>query len=398
MMLRSLKTACISAAFFCLLSCSKQAKEPATADEIHFEVEPAPAWTALFKRSQGWFGGDGIFAIPFSGVDGSGTPGDSILFLFSDTMHGEIKDTVLQPGFSMVNNSVMVLKGKEADPNAAKFLINEKDKKPFSLFVPSTPKTEKGDYYWLGDGLIDHAADTALYIFAYRIKNTNDGTMFPFREEGGTLIAIPHNSKFPFSDQRQVDLPFPSQQQDPQSTSFGAGVLVNTTTSGVPTPDGYIYVYGVRGKAKELIAARIKPGSLENFSSWEFRSGDGWSGDLKTATGLEDSVSNELSVTPIGDNQYALVYQYGGIMPTIYMQVGPTPFGPFGSRMKVWDTSKDIQGEHLFTYNAKAHPAISRPGELLVSYNVNSFKFDEQIKKIPDLYRPRFVKIIFNKK
>lgn len=397
-MLKLFRVACISAAFFSLLSCAKQAKEPASAAEIHYKVEPASEWTALFKRTQGWFGGDGIFAIPFSGVDGQGNSKDSTLVVFSDTMVGDIRNGVLQPGFVMVNNSVMILQGKDADPPAARFLVSSNENKPSSVFVPSTPRSGKDNYYWLGDGFVDHAADSSLYIFAYRIKNTYDGSMFPFREEGGAVLIIPHGSKFPFADHRQLDLPFASQQEDSLSTSFGAGVLVNTAAAGSPAPDGYIYLYGVRGRAKELIAVRIKPGSLENFSSWEFRSGDGWSGDLKQATALSDSVSNELSVTPIGEDRYALIYQYGGIMPTICMQTGPTPYGPFGPRQKIWDTNADVHEKNLFTYNAKAHPALSKPGELLVSYNVNSFKFDEQIKQIPDLYRPRFIKIVFEEK
>jgi hypothetical protein len=80
------------------------------------------------------------------------------------------------------------------------------------------------------------------------------------------------------------------------------------------------------------------------------------------------------------------------------MQIGPTPVGPFGQRQKVWNTSDDIKEPDLFAYNAKAHPAISKPGELLVSYNVNSFKFLHQIEKIPNLYRPRFVRIVFHPK
>jgi hypothetical protein len=31
-----------------------------------------------------------------------------------------------------------------------------------------------------------------------------------------------------------------------------------------------------------------------------------------------------------------------------------------------------------------------------VSYNVNSFKFFDVIERIPDLYRPRFVRIVFD--
>jgi hypothetical protein len=33
---------------------------------------------------------------------------------------------------------------------------------------------------------------------------------------------------------------------------------------------------------------------------------------------------------------------------------------------------------------------------LLVSYNVNSFKFFDVIESKPNLYRPRFVRIIFD--
>jgi hypothetical protein len=28
---------------------------------FHYSVEPAPAWTDLFNRTQGWFGADGIW-------------------------------------------------------------------------------------------------------------------------------------------------------------------------------------------------------------------------------------------------------------------------------------------------------------------------------------------------
>ncbi len=55
---------------------------------------------------------------------------------------------------------------------------------------------------------------------------------------------------------------------------------------------------------------------------------------------------------------------------------------------------KALDEPEFFAYNAKGHPAISQPGELIVSYNVNSFAFWEQIESYPNLYRPRFFKII----
>jgi hypothetical protein len=267
-------------------------------------------------------------------------------------------------------------------------------KLPTTLFVPNTPSAHPGDYYWLGDGFVNHTNGN-LYISAYRIRNTNDSSIFPFKEVGNALITFPVESKFPFENYRQIEMPF-QQEGDTTNISFGAAIMSNTSGDKTFDPDGFVYVYGIRGKSKELVAARVKAEAVENFTSWEFWNGSEWDHNVKSATAIEDSVSNELSVTPIGENQYALVYQYGSIYPGIYVQFGTSPVGPFGPRQKVWDTTNDINDPDLFTYNAKAHPAISKPGELIVSYNVNSFKFFEVIDSKPDLYRPRFIRIIFN--
>ncbi|MFM8484996.1 MAG: hypothetical protein ACKOCH_01585, partial [Bacteroidota bacterium] len=54
--------------------------------EPEIRVEQAPEWTNLFYRQSGWFGADGIFSIPLSGVDKPGNAGNSeTLLLFSDT-------------------------------------------------------------------------------------------------------------------------------------------------------------------------------------------------------------------------------------------------------------------------------------------------------------------------
>lgn len=392
------KVSVLVAVLALLNACSKNLDSDPAEDvsPVTFKVEEAPEWTALFKRSEGWFGGDGIFAIPFSGNDfKTASSEDSILFVFSDTMVGEIKDGKLTPGYKMINNSIMVLKGGEADESSADFRVNRDDAgEPRTIFVPRSPQSVEGDYFWLGDGFVNNVNGN-MYIFAYRIRNTHTADDFPFREVGNTLLVIPQGSKYPYNDHRQLDLSF-SDYALPGPVSFGVGILDNSEAAGVPSPDGYLYVYGIRGSNKELVAARMKPEAIEDFSSWEFWDGGNWSSNFKASAPLADSVSNELSVSPIGNNQYALIYQYGGIYPTIYMQVGSSPVGPFGPRRKLWETTDYLEDKELFSYNAKAHPAISKPGELLVSYNVNSFKFFEVIEKMPNLYRPRFFRIKFN--
>ena len=39
---------------------------------LKFTVQEAKEWSELFLRRSGWFGADGIFAIPQDGVDSSG--------------------------------------------------------------------------------------------------------------------------------------------------------------------------------------------------------------------------------------------------------------------------------------------------------------------------------------
>src|SRR5215831_1101886 len=71
-----------------------------------FSATAAPEWTKLFERTSGWFGADGIFSIPLSGVDKNNNEGnDSTLLLFSDTYIGEVKDGKPLPGNTMVNNT-----------------------------------------------------------------------------------------------------------------------------------------------------------------------------------------------------------------------------------------------------------------------------------------------------
>jgi len=41
---------------------------------------------------------------------------------------------------------------------------------------------------------------------------------------------------------------------------------------------------------------------------------------------------------------------------------------------------------------SKAHPHLSKPDELLVSYNVNTISFDMHLRK-GDIYRPRFISL-----
>ena len=66
----------------------------------------------------------------------------------------------------------------------------------------------------------------------------------------------------------------------------------------------YIYVYGVRGKKKDVMVARVKPADFETFSAVAFL---GWATMerryKKGSQHITDRASNELSISLLPDGQ-----------------------------------------------------------------------------------------------
>ncbi|WP_316828624.1 DUF4185 domain-containing protein [Pedobacter miscanthi] len=362
-------------------------------DSIRFKVAAAPEWTNLFNRTDGWFGGDGIYSIPLNGKESSPPKAKKTLFIFSDSMIGKVTDGKMQPGAKMIHNAAAVLDGNEANPDKIIFSWQSANQEPESLFMPKTPLTNPNDYYWLGDGFVNQELNKATFIFGYRIKSTGSGA-FGFAEVGNTLIKIKASEALPYQNYEQKDTPF-YLDENGETGSFGAGIYVNTKQAGEGNPDGYIYVYGIFGKTKQLLVARVLPAAFENYNKWSYWDGTNWQPDIKKSVAVTDQVSNELSLSQLSDGRYALIFQQSGIGRNICMQLGKTPFGPFGKVIKLWDTTEAIELKSFFTYNAKAHPSLSKRGELLISYNVNSFDFLKDLQTNPNLYRPRFIKVKF---
>jgi len=396
--------------FFCVYGLQAQ-RRPKTSP-MRFTVEEAPEWTQLFSRNNGWFGGDGIFSIPLNGNESNGSRSSETLFIFSDSMIGSHADGKLQPGSKMLHNSMAILSGQHADSAAIKFHYPDADSSGAAgLFIPATAQTTPGDYYWLGDGFVNQALNNKLFIFGYRVRTTGEGA-FGFREAGNCLIGIDHKDlqiarKEGFTRLRyqQKDTPFyfPEAQSGVDRTdtdssgqgSFGAGIYVNTKRAGALRPDGYVYIYGVRGKAKKLLVARVLPRDFEDYSKWMFRSRTAWTSDMQQAGSVAEGVSNELSLSVLPNGKFALIYQEYGLGRYVCMRVGSSPYGPFGPQIRLWDCSPALTRKSYFPYNAKAHPSLSGKNELLISYNINSFDFFKDLETDPQLYRPRFIRVKF---
>ncbi|MEO7174198.1 MAG: hypothetical protein ABIV51_00275 [Saprospiraceae bacterium] len=360
------------------------------------------AWTELLHNRKGWIAGDGIFAIPLDGKEFvPATDSTRTLFLFSDSLIGELdKDDELKSKdqYSFVNNVVAILKGSEPKKENMEFIWRkDAEGKPTSMFKPNTPNTKPGEYYWMGDGFVNIDADSTLYIFAYRIKHVDPVEhFFDFEQVSVSLLAIPKGSTPPFDSIKQIETPFRFPYQGTSLSTFGNGIMVNTKSAGAPNPDGYIYVYGSGGPAIDLLSARVLPKDFENFDAWTFWNGKEWIKDYNQVKALTSSVSNELSVSPIGNNRYIVVHHLMGMSNEVAVQVAKSPVGPFFPIREVWHCPEVELDLDYNTYNSKGFPHLSKPGELLVSYNVNSFDFFNDIIKDPTLCRPRFISVKVN--
>lgn len=375
-------------------------------DTLSYSITEDSAFEKLFIRDHDWLGADGIFTIPFNGID-TVAPGDDAqerLIIFSDTILGDIEDDKPKPGVVMPHNTVAILKGRDPVESNLKFYWNQAHgervgRNEGSFFVPNTPGTDTSYYYWLGDGFVNHAKNNDIYISGVRVRDTGDVFAFGFQESGNAFIILPNGSRPPFANQRQIEtplfLPAPAGQDASAYGSFGGAFYDNTKEAGAPNPDGYVYVYGVRGKTKNLMIARVQPKDFEDFSQWKYWDGTAWNADINKVANVTSRLSNEMSITPLPDGRYALTFQVDGLGPYVGMRLSNTPYGPFGPIIRLYKVSKDIlKGPMYFPYNAKGHPALSKPGELIITYNVNSFNFwGGDVQQDGHLYHPRFLKL-----
>ena len=357
-----------------------------------YETRQAVEWDNLFDRSSGWTGSDGIYSIPLNEYDApSDSPADSQLILFSDTFIGEVDSNNQRSNTVLINNTLAIMQSNVPDPNETQFFWRTDSlNAPKTVFVPNTPNANPGDWYWLMDGI---SLNHQIYVFALRLNSTTGGLGFELN--GVALLKFSMDSVNFISDVEQFDTPlYLKNQTENWEIVLGQAIMPMTTSSGNPSPDGYIYVYGPRNNSsgKELVAARVLPDEIENFGQWQYWDGTDWGNDIANCAPLTNGISQEFSVTPIGNDKYLLVFQMGN---SVALRTGESPTGPFGIFYSVYDCPEILIDPDIFVYNAKAHPSLSDTEELLISYNVNTFDFWDHFTNA-DIYRPRFIYLKIN--
>jgi hypothetical protein len=353
-------------------------------------AERAYDWDTVFNRNSGWTGADGIYSIPLNEKERpDGWKHSATAFVFSDTFWGDVDASgVRQAGTVMVNNTLGFLSaGAGAQSSQAVFLKGGNAGNPEAVFVPETPNSEADSFYWLKDGI---RIGNRTHIFAARMRKTPA----PFHRYGITLLTISEDDSPPFQNVIQRETPFWQEALSGQGQiAFGGAILNNTVEAGSPAADGFIYIYGIQEDwlNKKAIVARVLRAEFEDFTAWRFWDGSGWSDDMLEAAVVAERISTEMSVTPIRHDLFLMVFMLDTISGKIAIRRAPTPVGPWSNFEVVYEAPRRTNPP-VYYYHAKAHPHLSEPGSLLVSFNVNTTNFWDHFAWA-DIYRPRFLRL-----
>lgn len=333
---------------------------------------PDQQFNDLFERY-----GDGNQSLDdWTGADTTNSvllPDGRVSWIFSDTFLGKVNPDYSRSDPTFIHNSIVV-----QNRDGALVATLHDGHYPNARSLVQTPDEVEGDptvgsnWYWVGDGTVDR---DKLRVFALHFEKFGTDS-FDFRWIGTSIATF----SLPGLHLESVT---PTYTEN--GVEYGSGIL--------ETPR-YTYVYGTEdlGADKYMHVARAEHGHL--LGQWQFFNGTGWSDDPKDSVRVLHGVANEYSVTRVGD-AYVLITMDTNVpfSRDIEAYTACSPTGPWVGPTTVYQ-APDYAGTNpnAFVYNAHAHPEFTRNGELLVSYNVNSLSFADDMSDVR-LYRPRFIRV-----
>ena len=163
-----------------------------------------------------------------------------------------------------------------------------------------------------------------------------------------------------------------------------------------------LYIFGTRQDEQghlSLLVARCDEAALDKPERWQFFSGDGWSNRATDAGAIASGLIDEFTIQWVegargsgAGPMLVLIQSEPFLGRRIFARTALRPEGPWSERKVIFEVPDPARDKRLMTYAAKGHAHLSRPGELLISYVINSTDF-WQVVGDRTLYRPRFLRV-----
>jgi len=344
-----------------------------------------PDWESPFARTSGWTGADGAATIPL--------PNNKTLWLFGDTWIGPVIDGRHAEGSTMVNNTIAISPAGPTPPahDDIQFLWGTATGKPAAWAVPTQP----GEWFWPASGglIVPSPRGDRLLLFMARISRIdNSNSVWNFQGRGSTLLSIANPTDDPAA-WRIEQFPLNTLGPGRRVITWGVAALHDPREA-----KGDLFVYGVDSASnvnKLLVQAKAPAGTAQDFATWRFRAASQWSDQEADATAVVENVSSEVSIHAFkvgGRDTWVMVYSEPPLGAGILVRTSSSALGPWSEPTRVYTCPEPETDPKLMVYSAKAHPELSIPGELLISYCLNSTDFWD-VAAHADKYRPRFVRI-----
>lgn len=309
-------------------------------------------------RYQNWNGGDGCYSVLL--------PDGRIVWSFQDSFFGPVGADRNRTNNVMRRNAAHL----QLDTSLQSFVqLNPGRGIESQTWIKYGAEPEDQDWYWPGAGQVHNGK---FQMLLSHVKKTGNG-MWDFLHVS-TDLAI-------------FDLP--SMQLD--HIVKDKDLSANYSAGSVKAPDGYTYMYATEGGflTSYMYVARAAGNDLNG--KWEYYDGNGWS-----ETPVKYNVCSDISQPNVfyKDGKYYLVSQQIIFGLDIYILESSTPVGPWTNKRTLYRVPEKYTGD-MFTYNAFVHHALSREGELVISYNINTHDFATNFNKpgSADRYRPYFVRV-----
>jgi hypothetical protein len=341
-----------------------------------FTIETLPQHEALFQRTEGWTGGDGVFSV--------GLDPNRILWLFGDTFIGEVKDG-RHLNFVLVNNTIAVQKGMEPATTTIDFFHGRTTKGEPAAFVRPSDGT---GWFWPYHGV---RTQEGLFLFLIQVERTDGPPAFDFRTVA-TWLGMVSNPDDPPERWQVLQRKIPWSNEN---RLFGSAVLMKGE-------DCYIYgtVDETSGsvRKKQLILARVPAAQIMDFNQWRFYSDGEWVAEVDRAGRLGENMANEFSVSfQPAINRYLMLYTQDSMSKYMVFRLAPAPEGPWGLPIQFYRCPEAEWDPRIFCYAAKGHPELSgSPEEIIVTYTTNSMDL-ALIESDTRFYHPKFLRLLFHR-
>lgn len=311
-------------------------------------------WDSVFTRyGNGWTGGD--VAASYKLPDGR------LLWIWGDSFLDTVYANRQRPVVGFIHNQVTTM-----NPNGGDFTTyyGGTKRNPLPYF-----EANGNTFYWPCFTFMNKN-NTNVYIFLDRVEAFGTGT-FDFKVTGVDVAILNYPS---LSIQKIVP--------------FTRDTVVNWSGDAYESSDGYVYLFGVESTKynKFIHVARTPKANPLKITYWN---GNNWSKNADSTVRVLGGVSQGFSFFEYKGKQY-LLSQENLLGPKIYLWNAASPVGPFTKKRLVYTTPDKVGNFKVWTYNAKAHPALSGNDSLLVGYCSNS-QTTNGLFKNADTYRPYFV-------